>query len=95
MKMSRLCHTGCANSQASFQASAGLPLSTLQREGEEGHVFISYLPVGTERSHVSRDQFLQLEDNFDIYLAQPLNFKGKKTDAQINDLPKVLQPFKG
>lgn len=44
---------------------------------------------------MSRDQFLQLEDNFDIYLAQPLNFKGKKTDAHINDLPKVLQPFKG
>lgn len=57
--------------------------------GDEGHVFIRYLPVGTQCSQMSSNQFLQLEENFDIYLAQPLHFKSKKTDAQINDLQKV------
>lgn len=44
---------------------------------------------------MSSNQFLQLEENFDSYLAQPLHFRGKKTDARINELPKVLQPLKG
>lgn len=44
---------------------------------------------------MSSNQFLQLEENFDNYLAQPLHFRGKNTDAPINDLPKVLQPLKG
>ena len=43
---------------------------------------------------MSKNPFLWLEENLDISLAQPLYFRGKKTDVQIDDLPKVLYPFK-
>lgn len=36
-------------------------------------------------------QFLQLEENFEVDLVQPLHFRGRHTEAQINDPPKVLQ----
>lgn len=43
---------------------------------------------------MSKNQFLHLEESLDIYLAWPFHFRGKKTDTQINDPPKVLHPFK-